>query len=277
MPKSPNLIKVRENGLDWLFNVHWDWCERVETKGVPKWYANELIEVLMTKVEAEAEGPRSSKILGSDESQLGFRTRRGKEERSAARARALEKLKGYLDKPCRMDWTDVPSIAAQVALRVREPKLIFQGKSDTCAPNMILINLAKRSPEKYVGLVMDLVTTGKSRLENLELQMPGPVINGAEECQRCGMPAADYAVLGSIGRPSVLPILGCFSPMDTDRFYKGTEPEQIVELLVKLGYTSITKYNAQNWKLDPRFEDPGEYKRCLTALADATLSANRFV
>jgi len=90
---------------------------------------------------------------------------------------------------------DPVKFAFQLALRVREPRLINQMNANLCGPNSILIDLARDQPVQYVKLAIDLFKTGTGKLGNMTVKPVEKLLNSynAEALGEC-----DYVVLGSL-------------------------------------------------------------------------------
>jgi hypothetical protein len=96
---------------------------------------------------------------------------------------------------------DPVKFAFQLALRVREPRLINQMNANLCGPNSIVIDLARDSALQYVKLAIDLFKTGSGTLKNLIVQPAEKLRNNynAEALGEC-----DYVVLGSVRNSNAL-------------------------------------------------------------------------
>jgi hypothetical protein len=90
---------------------------------------------------------------------------------------------------------DPVKFAFQLALRIREPKLIHQTKTNLCGPNSLVIQLARDRPSQYARLATQLFLTGRGFIDTLEIEPDRSIRLGfnASALGEC-----DYVVLGSV-------------------------------------------------------------------------------
>ncbi len=90
---------------------------------------------------------------------------------------------------------DPHRFAFQSALRVREPSFINQGDLDLCGPNSIVIAFAKRDPEGYAHLCVDLMRKGSGYFGDMKIKASDALLARKPLLQ---LHDADYVVLASL-------------------------------------------------------------------------------
>ncbi|HEY7336232.1 MAG TPA: hypothetical protein VH639_15185 [Bryobacteraceae bacterium] len=182
--------------------------------------------------------------------------------KTAERVQALELIESdFIGKPTP---TGFPSINAdkfafQLALRVREPRLINQKNTNLCGPNSLLIQLAKDRPLQYVCLAIQLFREGKSTLDRMEVE-PGVLIRSFYNKEALG--ECDYVVLGSV-RDSAAILLGDGMVRNVGLL---TKPGVLCEWLRKSGYSEVEDHTF--------FEVPG-YVKPVDLMTHGTINAPR--
>jgi hypothetical protein len=149
------------------------------------------------------------------------------------RANALGLIKAFNLNPTPRAFTavDPHKFAFQLALRVREPRLINQQKTNLCGPNAMVIQFDKRSPMQYTLLALDLYQKGKGYLDKLEIEPDLEIRAGI--CQ--DLPEADYVVLGSLRNSGAI--------LYEDGMVRNigllTKPGVLCKWLAEAGYTDV--------------------------------------
>src|SRR5262249_22693218 len=121
--------------------------------------------------------------------------------------------------------------AFQLALRVREPRLINQGQVNLCGPNSLLIQFAKDHPLAYAQLALDLFQKGKGSLAGLEIEAAHKI----QAHYADHLPEADYVVLGSLRNSGA--ILSDWGPVRNIGLL--TKPGVLCKWLIEAGYTNV--------------------------------------
>jgi len=159
--------------------------------------------------------------------------------KTADRLRAFGVLErdilGNLNGPAAFPRIDRVKFAFQLALRIREPKLINQTNANLCGPNSLVIQMARDRPSQYAELAAQLFLTGRGWIDNLEIEPDWPIRlcfnNGAlGEC--------DYVVLGSV-RNSPAILLGDGPIRDTGTL---TKPGVLCDWLRRAGYQDVENH-----------------------------------
>jgi hypothetical protein len=151
------------------------------------------------------------------------------------RVQALETIENdFIGRPTPTSFPqiDANKFAFQLALRVREPRLINQKSTNLCGPNSLLIQLAKDRPVQYVCFAIQLFREGKSTLDRMEVE-PGFLIRSFYNEKAIG--ECDYVVLGSV-RDSAAILLGDGLVRNIGLL---TKPGVLCEWLRKAGYSEV--------------------------------------
>ncbi len=90
---------------------------------------------------------------------------------------------------------DPVKFAFQLALRIREPKLINQTSTNLCGPNSLVIQMARDRPSQYATIATQLYRTGKSALDKLPIEPANSIVQGFDAA---ALGECDYVVLGSV-------------------------------------------------------------------------------
>lgn len=99
---------------------------------------------------------------------------------------------------------DKATIIAQTRQRLREPWEVNQGPTNTCGPAAVVVELARRSPRRYVRLVQSLFERGKFRLKNGDMVTTSSGLRSAparsvtDGTRTRTVPDADWLVLASL-------------------------------------------------------------------------------
>lgn len=123
------------------------------------------------------------------------------------RARAFDVLEHDIlgnQSPAAFPKIDRVKFAFQLALRIREPKLIDQTNTNLCGPNALVIQLARERPSQYATLAAQLFLKGKGFIDKLEIEPDSTIRYGYDED---ALGECDYVVLGSV-RNSAAILLG---------------------------------------------------------------------
>lgn len=127
---------------------------------------------------------------------------------------------------------DPVKFAFQLALRIREPKLINQAATNLCGPNSLVIQMAHERPSQYATLAVQLFRTGTGFIDKLEVE-PGFLVRNGYDPLALG--ECDYVVLGSV-RNSAAILLG-------DNLVRTigllTKPGVLCDWLRRAGYTTV--------------------------------------
>jgi hypothetical protein len=122
--------------------------------------------------------------------------------------------------------------AFQLALRIREPKLIDQTNTNLCGPNALVIQMARDRPSQYATLAAQLFLNGRGFLDKLEIEPNILILHGVDED---ALGECDYVVLGSI-RNSAAILLG-------DNIVRTigllTKPGVLCDWLRRAGYKNV--------------------------------------
>lgn len=126
---------------------------------------------------------------------------------------------------------DRNTVCFELALRVRRPKLIYQGKTTLCGPVALVVDVAKRDPVRYVQMALDLFETGRAHWGTNELA-PGIIIRKGYKNLT---PQADYVVLASV-RDSWAIVLESDTMRD---IFTLTKPGALCKFLEDAGYSEV--------------------------------------
>src|SRR5262249_37079749 len=85
--------------------------------------------------------------------------------------------------------------AFQLALRIREPKLINQSQTNLCGPNALVIQMAREQPARYAALATQLFLTGRGFIDELKIEPDRSILLGFSDS---ALGECDYVVLGSV-------------------------------------------------------------------------------
>jgi hypothetical protein len=156
-----------------------------------------------------------------------------KVDRTTERVNALRLIQDFNSNPTPRAFTavDPHKFAFQLALRVREPRLINQGEVNLCGPNSLLIQFAKRSPMQYALLALDLYQKGKGYLDKLEIEPELKIRGGIAG----DLPEADYVVLGSLRNSGAI----LYDPGLVRGIGLLTKPGVLCRWLTEAGYTNV--------------------------------------
>jgi hypothetical protein len=166
-----------------------------------------------------------------------------------ARCKALDSIIAYNANPGASHFTGVvPStFAFQLALRIREPNLISQGKLGLCGANASVIHFAKTNPEGYAKLGIDLMKSGKGTFGQKEVEPNSTIRSGVTKLD---LDAADFVVLASVrGGPG---FLGTIFREGKEGIGQGMDAKDVGNLLKKAGYTDVEDhvhiFTSADWK-----------------------------
>lgn len=119
---------------------------------------------------------------------------------------AYDLLDAFEDSTSSGRWPqlDKTSIVQQARQRLREPWTVRQGPTDGCGPAAVIVELARRSPRRYVRLVRSLFEHGTFQLKNGDSVQTTPGLRSAparsvtEDGRTRTVPDVDWLVLASI-------------------------------------------------------------------------------
>ena len=154
-------------------------------------------------------------------------------DRTNERVEGLRMIQAFNNNPTPRAFTavDPHKFAFQLALRVREPRLINQGETNLCGPNSMLIQFDKRSPLAYTLLALDLYTKGKGYLDKLVIEPDLDIRAGVVD----DVPEADYVVLGSLRNSGAI----FYDPGLVRGIGLLTKPGVLCKWLLEAGYTDV--------------------------------------
>src|SRR5262245_56742300 len=122
--------------------------------------------------------------------------------------------------------------AFQLALRIREPKLINQTNTNLCGPNSLVIQMARDRPSQYARLAADLFLRGSGTIDALRVEPDSAIRHGFNES---ALDECDYVVLGSVRNS--LPILFGDGVIRTIGLL--TKPGVLCDWLRRAGYERV--------------------------------------
>jgi hypothetical protein len=169
---------------------------------------------------------------------------------------ALQDLIAWVEKKPTSFFTGVHPyrVAIQFAARLRRPRIIDQGECGFCGPASILVEVLKRTPNKYIQFATELVQHGKADFwvhyhEALPVELgPTEAADWATAGTRA-LPEADYVTLRALRTKAELLAKGDPEqvPFDINQGEShATSPEQMALLLRNSGYTDVRDCTV-NW------------------------------
>lgn len=93
---------------------------------------------------------------------------------------------------------DLYAYLFDLALRIREPKLIQQGGTSWCAIDTVVRSYAKNDPFGYARLAVDLVVSKSGTLHGTRVPCITSGITGTDALKNAGMVPVDYITIGSV-------------------------------------------------------------------------------
>jgi hypothetical protein len=142
----------------------------------------------------------------------------------------------YLGAPTAFSNTDKVGFGWQLALRVREPKLIYQGQTGLCGTSAAVVQLARDYPVLYADLAINLFRYGRGRYGNIVIE-PSFKIRTSRNTER--LAACDYVVLRSF-RGSMAGVAALFGRGG------GATSYMLTRQLRWAGYTEVEDHMAPN-------------------------------
>jgi hypothetical protein len=122
-------------------------------------------------------------------------------------------------------------VCFELALRVRRPKIIDQQDTTLCGPVAIVVDVAKRDPERYVRTLTELFRNGRAAWGNSVLE-PGLLVRRGYNKLT---PQADYLILASMR--------DTWAIMLEDKTIRNiltlTKPGALCTFLSNAGYTDV--------------------------------------
>lgn len=133
---------------------------------------------------------------------------------------------------------DPLTIAREATLRLLDPSVVAQKNTETCGPSAFVIDLCRNNPRGYVTSLVELATSGKSKLGELELT-PNKHVRQMT-ANKLPMGQADWVMVGSVRNSESSTKIDSLMGLFKDKENFGITPGTLFNWLNKSGYESVT-------------------------------------
>jgi hypothetical protein len=138
-------------------------------------------------------------------------------------------------------------IALQLIVRIADVKYIDQEKHPLCGPVSFMQGIARRNPDDYAKFVIDLATTRKGTINNLNVKVRSRSGILGKHPHRARIKEADYIALASLRNDtSTFPYRAPW----TNRVLQGaTSAHAVVQWMKDAGYTNVQDHSHAMWRM----------------------------